>query len=209
VKHNRLICVEPIKSRYIGETGHVVVGRITQVANKRWKVDVDAAQEAVLQLSAVELPGGEHRIRSEEDQLHMREMYDVGDLLNVRANQAEVQSLSQDGKVIALQTRTAKFGRLRNGLLVKVPHQQVRAIQIGRFRHHLVSLSCGVDLVIGRNGLIWVYTNLPQEVTVDLSRRRMIVRVGNCLKLLHKANHSISPDSIEAALKVTQHIELE
>lgn len=86
---------------------------------------------------------------------------------------------------------------------MKVPHHQ-----LGRFRHHLVTLSCDVDLVIGRNGWIWVYNSLPQEVTVDLPKRQLIVRVGNCIKLLHKANSSIGPDSIEAALKVTQHLEI-
>mmetsp|Transcript_31198 Transcript_31198/g.54202 ORF Transcript_31198/g.54202 Transcript_31198/m.54202 type:complete len:154 (-) Transcript_31198:372-833(-) len=128
----------------------------------------------------------------------MRELYDVGDLLN-----AEVQSLSQDGKVISLQTRTAKFGKLKNGMLVQVPH-----FQIGRFRHHLVTLSIDVDLVIGRNGWVWVYNNVPGDHTVTLAKRQLIVRVANCIQLLSKANHSICPDTIEAAIKVTQHIEL-
>lgn len=71
------------KSRYSGETGNVVIGRISEVATNRWKVDIGAAQEANLYLSAVDLPGGEHRIRSEEDQLRMREIYNYNELLVV------------------------------------------------------------------------------------------------------------------------------
>lgn len=44
--------------RYTGEIGDVVVGRITEVAQKRWKVDVSARCDAILMLSSVNLPGG-------------------------------------------------------------------------------------------------------------------------------------------------------
>lgn len=44
--------------RYTGDVGDVVIGRITEVGNKRWKVDVNAKQDAVLLLSSINLPGG-------------------------------------------------------------------------------------------------------------------------------------------------------
>ena len=56
---NRLITVRPIKSRYTGDIGDVIVGRITEVQQKRWKVDVNARLDATLLLSSVNLPGGE------------------------------------------------------------------------------------------------------------------------------------------------------
>jgi exosome complex component RRP4 len=84
--YNKLVCVNPVRGRYIGETSNVIIGRIAQVANKRWKVDVGSPQEAVLHLSAIDLPTGEHRIRSEEDQLHMREYFNYNDLLSVTTN---------------------------------------------------------------------------------------------------------------------------
>lgn len=81
--YNRLVCVNSVRGKYSGETSNVIIGRISQVANKRWKVDVGSSQEAVLHLSAVELPTGEHRIRSEEDQLRMRDYFNHNDLLSV------------------------------------------------------------------------------------------------------------------------------
>lgn len=45
--------------RYIGEVGDVVIGRITEVGNKRWKVDAHTVLDSVLLLSCVNLPGGE------------------------------------------------------------------------------------------------------------------------------------------------------
>lgn len=56
---NKLICVKPFKTRYNGEVGDVVVGRITEVQQKRWKVDTNARLDSILMLSSVNLPGGE------------------------------------------------------------------------------------------------------------------------------------------------------
>lgn len=56
---NQLICVRPIKCRYMGEIGDVVVGRITEVQQKRWKVETNSRLDSVLLISSVNLPGGE------------------------------------------------------------------------------------------------------------------------------------------------------
>ena len=41
-----------------GEVGDVVVGRICEVGQKRWKVDAGSCLDCQLQLSSVHLPGG-------------------------------------------------------------------------------------------------------------------------------------------------------
>lgn len=56
---NKLICVRPLKCRYTGEIGDVVVGRIISVQQKRWKVDTNSRLDSILRLSSVNLPGGE------------------------------------------------------------------------------------------------------------------------------------------------------
>lgn len=56
---NNLISVRPLKSRYNGEVGDVVVGRIIELQHKRWKVDTNARLDSVLLISSVNLPGGE------------------------------------------------------------------------------------------------------------------------------------------------------
>ncbi|KAG8725662.1 exosome non-catalytic core subunit rrp4 [Ceratobasidium sp. 428] len=55
---NKLVSVKPVKSRYTPEVGDLVVGRISEVQNKRWKVDVNSRQDGLLLLSSVNLPGG-------------------------------------------------------------------------------------------------------------------------------------------------------
>ena len=66
---NKLISVTPVKTRYNGEIGDVVVGRIVEVQQKRWKVDINSRLVAVLMLSSVNLPGGELRRGSAEEEL--------------------------------------------------------------------------------------------------------------------------------------------
>lgn len=57
-KVNKLISIRPLKSRYVGEIGDVVVGRITDVQQKRWKVNTNSRLDSILFLAAVNLPGG-------------------------------------------------------------------------------------------------------------------------------------------------------
>ena len=52
--------------RYGGEVGDVVIGRVTDVQQKRWKLDVNGRLDANLPLSSVNLPGGELRKKSLE-----------------------------------------------------------------------------------------------------------------------------------------------
>jgi len=44
---------------YVGQIGDIVVGRIVEVAQRKWKVDTKSKLHSVLMLSAVNLPGGE------------------------------------------------------------------------------------------------------------------------------------------------------
>jgi exosome complex component RRP4 len=61
-----------------------------------------------------------------------------------------VQAFFVDG-AIGLHTRGHQFSKLRNGSLVVVPSALVQ-----RCKSHFHLLPCGVHLVLGLNGYIWV-----------------------------------------------------
>jgi hypothetical protein len=67
--------------RYLAELGEVVVGRVTEVRDRRWAVDIGAATRASLQLGAVALPGDVQRRRTADDELAMRDWYTEGDII--------------------------------------------------------------------------------------------------------------------------------
>lgn len=143
---NRLLSVIPLRGRYSPETGDHVIGRITDVGNKRWKVDIGAKQDAILMLGSVNLPGGVLRRKSESDELQMRNFLKEGDLLN-----CEVQTIFNNG-IASLHTRSLKYGKLRNGIFLKIPSPL-----IVKTKNHAFDLPGNVSIVLGTNGYIWLY----------------------------------------------------
>lgn len=143
---NKLVSVRPLRSRYAAHAGDVIVGRVTEIQGKRWKLDIQSTQEARLDLSAVHIPGDHQRRHTAEDELGMRNILREGDLVA-----AEVQSVFHDGTV-ALQTRSRRFGLLKEGQVVKVAPTLVK-----RQKHHMEILpEIGISLVQGVNGMIFV-----------------------------------------------------
>ena len=66
---NKLVSVAPLAGRYSAQLGDVVVGRIADIAAQRWKLDICAQQDAILQLSAVNLPGSA-QVKQPQDGFH-------------------------------------------------------------------------------------------------------------------------------------------
>ena len=89
-----------------GEIGDVVIGRVIEVQQKRWKVDTCSRLHSLLMLSSVNLPGGEQRRKTQEDELAMRSYLEEGDLIS-----AEVQNVFSDGS-LSLHTRSLKYGKV-------------------------------------------------------------------------------------------------
>ncbi|XP_045504881.1 exosome complex component RRP4 [Colias croceus] len=199
-KVNKLICVRPLKSRYVGEIGDVVVGRVLEVQQKRWKIETNSRLDSVLQLSSVNLPGGELRRRSAEDEQMMRQHLQEGDLIS-----AEVQSIFSDGS-LALHTRSLKYGKLSQGVLVKVFPSLIR-----RRKNHFHNLPCGISIIVGNNGFIWISPqqqehNMAVEddrddsenylQPISRSDREAIARLKNCIAALVASKMMLDDTSI-------------
>jgi len=185
---NKLISVRPLKARYHGEIGDVVVGRITEVQQKRWKVETNARLDSILMLSSVNLPGGELRIRSAEDELKMREYLQEGDLIS-----AEVQMIHGDG-ALSLHTRNLRYGKLAQGVLVRVSPSLIK-----RRKTHFHNLPCGASIILGNNGYIWICPTINEEALnggfiqdmepVPMLEREVIARLRNSIIAL--AEHKV------------------
>ncbi|KAG0326779.1 exosome non-catalytic core subunit rrp4, partial [Podila humilis] len=169
---------------YTGEIGDVVVGRITEVAQKRWK-----------------------RRKQESDELQMRNFFMEGDLVV-----AEVQAFFQDG-AYSLHTRSLKYGKLRNGSFVSVSPGLVQ-----RCSSHFHSLTCGVDVILGLNGYIWVSAHVPQSLDeIDTEQvysnknkdditpvdREAIARVANSIRALAQETMYINDTIISFAYEAS------
>jgi exosome complex RNA-binding protein Rrp4 len=74
---------------------------------------------------------------------------------------------------------------------------KISPMNVAKMRQHFLSLECEVDVIIGKNGWIWVYKKTDTEVPYNIRQR--IVRVANCIKLLDKARKLVSGDTIVEA----------
>ena len=164
-KTNKLLSVRPLRARYTPEIGDLVVGRIVEVQAKRWRVDVAASQLAILQISAINLPGGILRKRTETDELQIRSFFAEGDLVV-----AEVQQLHQDGAA-SLHTRSLRYGKLRNGVFVSVSGTGGGAgvVRAKRQVWTMETANAGgkVDVLLGVNGYIWICKHVETDVAAE------------------------------------------
>lgn len=179
--------------RYTGEVGDLVVGRINSVDSKRWKVDINAQRDAVLPLSSINLASGEQRMKTYEDQLSMRTLFEEQDLIC-----AEIQNINAEG-IIALHSRSLKYGKLENGQLVVVPSALVR-----RLPQHYISLPIQIDVILGKNGYIWITRSIPESWKQESDDMRDdITPLAETLQRI-RVKHSETPLTVEERLKVVR-----
>ncbi|XP_024532408.1 exosome complex component RRP4 homolog [Selaginella moellendorffii] len=165
-----------------GEQARVCQAASFQLAQKRWKVDVNSKQDAHLMLSAVNLPGG---------------------------IQAEVQSASQDS--IHLHTRSLKYGKLQMGQLVKVEPYLIKRLSqhFHSFGQYQVEVIFGCNGYVWISSVAQREQQQQQleedgaAIPIPLATRERICRVGNAVRALASQGLVVSPDSVVAAYEAS------
>lgn len=114
----------------------------------------------------------------------------------------------QDGAV-GIHTRNLKYGKLVTGSLITVQSALIR-----RMRSHFLTMSWGVEVILGMNGYIWVgkprkaiseldldaiYSSRLEEVSLAL--REAIVRTCSAILFLDRAFEAIDEESITKMYK--------
>ncbi|GMI27581.1 hypothetical protein TrCOL_g10908 [Triparma columacea] len=203
---NKLISVHPLSPLYTGSVGDLVVGRVVEVQNSRWKVHVCSTHLGNLKLSSVNLPDGVQRVRNKEDTLNMRALFKEGDVVG-----GEVQQVNGDG-TIQLHARSARYGKLSNGLLCSVPPCLVK-----RSKSHNLTLptETPIDVLLGCNGNLWIQRHVEldknkvegvediekrkkvhAETAVTASEREDLMRVKGAVECLRKVFRFVGKDTI-------------
>ncbi|KDP21515.1 hypothetical protein JCGZ_21986 [Jatropha curcas] len=217
---NMLVYVRSLRARYKPEIGDIVVARVLEVAQKRWKLDINFNQDAVLMLSSMNLPDGIQRRRTAVDELNMRNVFEENDVIC-----AEVRNFQNDGS-LQLQARSQKYGKLEKGQLLTVPPYLVKR-QKQHF-HHLVQYD--VDLILGCNGFIWVgehvdardivaedqVNNTEEQNTkssrasedVPLETRQNICRIANAIRVLSTLGFSLTLEVILETVNLSSMLNL-
>ncbi|KAI9740879.1 MAG: exosome non-catalytic core subunit rrp4 [Claussenomyces sp. TS43310] len=192
-KTNKLVSVRPLRARYTPEIGDLVVGRIIEVQSRRWRVDVGAPLLAALPLSAINLPGGILRKRTETDELQIRTFFSEGDLLV-----CEVQSLFQDGSA-SLHTRSLRYGKLRNGVFISVTGTGGGGGGgVVRSRRQVWTVDAAhaggrIDVILGVNGYIWISKHVEAEAAAETSISR--IEESTSSRVYSSQNDEIGPET--------------
>ncbi|KAM0898793.1 hypothetical protein ACQ4PT_021710 [Festuca glaucescens] len=212
-----LVCVRTLRARYKPEIGDIIVGRVTEIAPKRWRLEINFSQGAVLMLSSVNLPDGVQRRRTAVDELNMRSIFAENDVVC-----AEVRGYLPDGS-LELHASSQKYGKLQRGQLLTVPAYLVK--QWNQHFHHLKQYN--VDLILGCNGFIWVGEHVVVAENTDVKEdqqklameadnftpietRRHICRLANAVRVLSALGFTLTVELIiqtaEASLPSTVEI---
>ncbi|XP_025822535.1 exosome complex component RRP4 homolog isoform X2 [Panicum hallii] len=189
---NKLVYVRTLRARYKPE-----------IAPKRWRLEINFSQDAVLMLSSMNLPDGIQRRRTAVDELNMRSIFEENDVIC-----AEVRGFQHDGS-LHLQARSEKYGKLERGQLLTVPPYLVKRKK--QHFHHLAQYD--VDLILGCNGFIWVgehvvvgektKTTEDQQKSSDdaenftpLETRKHICRLANAVRVLSALGFTLTVELI-------------
>jgi len=200
---NKLVYVRTLRARYKPEVGDIIVGRVIEIAPKRWRLEINFSQDAVLMLSSMNLPDGIQRRRTAVDELNMRSIFEENDVIC-----AEVRGFQHDGS-LHLQARSEKYGKLERGQLLMVAPYLVKRKK--QHFHHLEKYN--VDLILGCNGFIWagehvVVGEKPKttggqqgfsteaENFTPLETRKHICRLANSVRVLSALGFTLTVELI-------------
>ncbi|KAL6339921.1 hypothetical protein AAG906_035012 [Vitis piasezkii] len=227
---NKLVYIRTLRARYKPETGDIIVGRVTEIAPKRWRLDINFSQDAVLMLSSMNLPDGIQRRRTAVDELNMRSIFEENDIVC-----AEVRGFQHDGS-LHLQARSQKYGKLERGQVLTISPYLVK-----RRKQHLHYLEeFGVDLILGCNGFIWVGEHVEAKGTLiedqtdkaeqpntksssstfmsleeqertytSLETRQNICRIANAVRVLANLGFSVTVEVIKETVNLSSSLNLD
>ncbi|CAA3025585.1 exosome complex component RRP4 homolog [Olea europaea subsp. europaea] len=224
---NKLVYVRALRARYKPEIGDIIVGRVIEVAPKRWRLEINYSQDAVLMLSSMNLPDGIQRRRTAVDELNMRSIFEENDVIC-----AEVRGFQHDG-CLHLQARSQKYGKLERGQLLTIPPYLVKKRK--QHFHHLEQY--GIDLILGCNGYVWVgehvevkdpmliedQSNKSDQQNADsenpmstdevetctpLETRQNICRTANAIRVLSTLGFMITVEVIMAIINLSTSLNL-
>lgn len=214
---NKLVYVRSLRARYKPEIGDIIVGRVIEVAPKRWRLEINFTQDAVLMLSSMTLRDGIQRRQTADDELNMRSIFVENDVIC-----AEVRGFQHDGS-LHLQARSQKYGKLEKGQLLTVPPYLVKR----RKQHFHYLEQYKIDLIVGCNGFIWVgehvetkddmvedqvteseQQNESEDTYTPVEIRQNICRAANAVRVLRTLGFNITADVILETVKLSNAIEI-
>jgi len=192
---HRVVSVIPLASPYIPREGDMVIGRVIDIQNNGWVVDIEAPHDAFLPLAGV-------REYIDTRRVSLTKFYNIDDYIY-----AKVSALQ--GKSVYLSMQDIKAKKFRGGRLVKVnPAKIPRLIGKQGSMINLIKDRTGCRINAGQNGYIWldgeqmdyclkVFDIIEKEAASEGLTDRIAL-------FLEKVKPKESPDSSEEMVEVEE-----
>jgi len=140
-EQNSLIKVIPLSGVYSPRRGNVVIGKIENLTNNGWIVDIGSADSAFLSL--MEVP----RYVNKDA---MEEVFKIDELLI-----AKIWSIGKRG--IDLSIKSRGYGKIEDGIVFEVnPNKVPRIIGKEGSMIKLIKDETGCEIDVGQNGYVWI-----------------------------------------------------
>ena len=140
-EQNSLVKVIPLSGVYSPRKGNVVIGKIENLTNNGWVVDIGSADSAFLSL--MEVP----RYVNKDA---MEEVFKIDELLI-----AKIWSMGKRG--IDLSIKSRGYGKIEEGMVFSVnPNKVPRIIGKEGSMINIIKEKTGCEIDVAQNGYVWI-----------------------------------------------------
>ncbi|MBI2499217.1 KH domain-containing protein [Candidatus Woesearchaeota archaeon] len=160
--NGRLLKLVPLNAKYIPKRGDTVIGKIVEVTNNCWFVDIGYSNHACIPLR----DGSMEYIPKGAD---LTQYYDYNDFVV-----ANITNVSKS-KEIDLSMKGPGLRKLSEGRIIKVNSAKVPRI-IGKQGSMISMIKQMTDcrIVVGQNGLVWLYDIDPLKEVIAVEAIKKI-----------------------------------
>lgn len=138
---NKLVKVIPLSGVYNPRRGNVVIGKVENIIQAGWFIDIGASDNAFLSLN--EVPRYVNRDA-------MKDVLDIDEMVV-----AKIWSIN--GRGIDLSLKSRDLGRLEGGIIFEVnPNKVPRIIGKEGSMVKMIKEETGCNITVGQNGFVWV-----------------------------------------------------
>ncbi len=150
--NGNIINIRPLSGKYVPEEGDDIIGKIVEVSDKYWTVNIDVPYSTRIDIRDVGFrvaPGD------------LASIMDVDDLVY-----AKIERVTTN-RTVDLGMRTPRYTKLPSKMIAKIdPTKIPRLIGKEGSMINTIKDATKCDIIVGQNGIIWV--NGPKE-QVDLA----------------------------------------
>ncbi|KAL0236745.1 hypothetical protein PCE1_000143 [Barthelona sp. PCE] len=184
--------VNPYQKRYSPQSGDTVIGKVIEVSDDRWKIDIGAHLPAYLNVTQILETAG--RMFNDTDSLSMRTYLEEGDWVIAFINKTPTDEMR------SIQLNTTSEYKLTPGLVQRVRSRLVQAVSSSfKFPYD----NPVIDVKVAKNGYIWLRPVENEEKSIiNQAVINLLSQLNSAIMYLNRCEAPITYENCHCALSV-------